>query len=298
VVAAIYVAAGMGVFAAILMSIFVKDRMPEKVAEKQGLMDVIPLVKESKALKAAYLCALITRADIIVLATYLIAWGVKFGTAQGMETGKATLMATIPMMVMGAISFLAFPIIGVMIDKKGRMPTMIVSLVFASLGMILLGFAPSPFSPICFVAASFVGIGMAGCIAGANTLAIDAAPITMMGSIMGGLNTMQPIGILFFLGLGGYLFDTVSPGSAFILKGVATAALLIWMFTIKDAVTKEIQPIFSMNWEDDAKRQMMKVPGGVRQGAIEGTEAYAQAEGIETITLDLCIKLKEMMAEG
>jgi hypothetical protein len=114
---------------------------------------------------------------------------------------------------------------------------------------------------------------------------------------MGGLNTMQPIGVLFFLGLGGYLFDTVSPGAAFILKGVATAALLIWMFTIKDAVTKEIQPTFIMNWEDDAKRQMMKVPGGVRQGAIEGTESYAQSEGIETITLDLCVKLKEMMEE-
>jgi len=298
VVAAIYVSAGMGVFAAIVMSLFVKDRMPEKPAEKQGLKDIIPLVKESKALKAAYMCALITRADVVVLATYLIAWGVKFGIAQGMETGKATLMATIPMMVMGVVSFLAFPVIGVMIDKKGRMPTLIVSLIFASLGMLLLGFAPSPFSPLCFIAASFAGIGLAGSIAGANTLAMDASPITMMGSIMGGLNTMQPIGILFFLGLGGYLFDNVSPGSAFILKGVATAGLLIWMFTIKDAVTKEISPTFNLNWEDDAKKQMMKVPGGVRQGAIEGTEAYAQSEGIETITLDLCVKLKEMMDEG
>ena len=297
VVAAIYVSAGMGVFAAILMSVFVKDRMPEKAAEKQGLKDVIPLVKKSMALKAAYLCTLIVRADVVVLATYLVAWGVKFGAAQGMETGKATMMAILPMMAMGVISFLAFPIIGVMIDKKGRMPTLIVCLVFAALGMLLLGVAPSPFSPLCFIAAAFIGIGFAGSIACANTLAIDASPITMMGSIMGGLNTMQPIGMLFFLGLGGYLFDTVSPGSAFILKGVATAVLLIWMFTIKDAVTKEIQPTFTMNWEEDAKRQMMKVPGGVRQGAIEGTEAYAQAEGIETITLDLCIKLKEMMAE-
>jgi MFS family permease len=297
VVAAIYVSACLGIFGAILMSIFVKDRMPEKAAGKKGLKDIIPLVKESKALKAAYVCALVTRADVIVLATYLIAWGVKYGAAQGMETGKATMMAILPMMAMGVVSFMAFPIIGVMIDKKGRMPTIIVSLVFASLGMLLLGVAPSPFSPLCFVAAAFAGIGMAGSIAGANTLAIDAAPITMMGSIMGGLNTMQPIGVLFFLGLGGYLFDTVSPGAAFILKGVATAALLIWMFTIKDAVTKEIQPTFSMNWEDDAKRQMMKVPGGVRQGAIEGTESYAQSEGIETITLDLCVKLKEMMEE-
>ena len=59
-----------------------------------------------------------------------------------------------------------------------------------------------------------------------------------------------------------------------------------------------IQPTFTMDWEEAAKQQMMKVPGGVRQGAIEGTEAYAQSEGIETITVDLCNKLKAMMDEG
>ena len=42
-------------------------------------------------------------------------------------------------------------------------------------------------------------------IAGANTLAADASPPGMIGGILGGLNTMQPIGVLFFLGLGGYL---------------------------------------------------------------------------------------------
>jgi hypothetical protein len=138
---------------------------------------------------------------------------------------------------------------------------------------------------------------MSGSIAGANTLAIDAAPITMMGSIMGGLNTMQPIGVLFFLGLGGYLFDAVSPASAFALKGVATLGLLVWVFSIKGDIIKEILPTFAMDWEPAARQQMMKIPGGVRQGAIEGTEAYAQSEGIETITLELCQKLRKMMDE-
>lgn len=283
---------------AILTLLFMKDRMPEKAPEKQGLKDVIPLVKESKALKAAYMCSLITRADVVVLATYLVAWGVKFGTVQGMDSGKATLMATIPMMVMGVVSFMAFPLIGVMLDKKGRMPTILLSLLFATIGMLLLGISPSPFSALCYIAAVFAGIGMSGSIAGANTLAIDASPITMMGSIMGGLNTMQPIGILFFLGFGGYLFDALTPGASFILKGAATGVLIVWLFTIKDAVTKEIQPVFTMDWEDAAKQQMMKIPGGVRQGAIEGAEMYAKDQGIKTITRELCEELRKMMDEG
>ncbi len=283
---------------AILTALFMKDRMPEKATEKQGLKDVIPLVKESKALKGAYICTLITRADVVILATYLLAWGVKVGTAEGMDSGKATLMATIPMMVMGVVSFLAFPLIGIMLDKKGRMPTIMFCVLLAGIGMLLLAAAPSPFSALCFVAAACAGIGLSGSIAGANTLAIDAAPITMMGSIMGGLNTMQPIGMLFFLGMGGYLFDSIAPAAAFVLKGSANILLLIWLFTIKDAVTKEIQPVFTMGWEDAAKQQMMKIPGGVRQGAIEGAEMYAKDQGLTKVTLELCQELRKMMDAG
>ena len=288
----------LAVLGAVLTAIFMKDRMPEQAVEKQGLKDVIPLVKESKALKAAYIATLITRADIVVLATYLVAWAVKAGPAAGYDSGKATLMATIPMMIMGVISLVAFPVVGIMLDKKGRMPTIIFSVLCAGISMLLLAVAPGPFHPLCYLAAIFAGIGMSGSIAGANTLAMDASPITLMGAVMGGLSTMQPIGILFFLGLGGVLFDGIAPGAAFALKGIASIVLVVWLFVIRNAVTKEIQATFNMEWEEAAKSQMMKIPGGVRQGAIEGTEAYAQEQGLTTVTLKLCQDLKKMMDEA
>jgi len=283
---------------AVLTAVFMKDRMPEKAVEKQGLKDVFPLVKKSKALKAAYLCCLVTRADIVVLATYLVAWAVKAGPAAGYDTGKATLLSIIPMIIMGVISLGAFPVISVMLEKKGRMTTILFSVLCAGAGMLLLAVAPGPFHPVCFLAAIFAGVGMAGSIVGANTLAMDASPITLMGSIMGGLSTMQPIGILFFLGLGGVLFDGVSPGAAFALKGLASILLAVWLFTIRNEVTQEIKATFTMDWEEAAKSQMMKIPGGVRQGAIEGTEAYAQDQGLKIITLQLCQELKKMMDEA
>jgi len=283
---------------AVLTAVFMKDRMPEKPTEKQGLKDVFPLLKEGKALKAAYWTALVTRADIVVLATYLIAWGVMEGPNAGYDSGKATLMATIPMMVMGVVSLVAFPVLGIMLDKKGRMSTIIFSVICAGLGMLLVALAPSPFHWLCFIAAIVAGIGMAGSIVGANTLAMDASPITLMGAVMGGLSTMQPIGILFFLGVGGVLFDSVAPGAAFALKGAACFVLVIWLFAIRKEVTQEIKATFTMNWEDAAKSAMMKIPGGVRQGAIEGTEAYAQDRGVEVITAEFCAELRKMMAEA
>jgi len=275
-----------------------KDRMPEKAAVKQGLRDVFPLLKESKAMKAAYWTALITRGDIVVLATYLIAWGVLVGPEHGYDSNKATLMATIPLMVMGVITMVAFPVLGVMLDKKGRIPVIIFSVICAGVSMLLIAVAPSPFHWLCFAASILAGIGMAGSIAGANTLAMDASPITLLGAVMGGLGTMQPIGILVFLGVGGVLFDSVAPGAAFALKGIASLLLVIWLFAIRKEVTLEIQASFSMEWETAARAAMMKIPGGVRQGAIEGTEAYAQDQGVTVITAEFCAELRKMMAEA
>ena len=115
---------------------------------------------------------------------------------------------------------------------------------------------------------------------------------------MGGLGTMQPIGILVFLGVGGVLFDSIAPGAAFALKGVVSLLLVFWLFAVSKAVTQEVSATFTMQWEEDAKKAMMKIPGGVRQGAIEGTEAYAQDQGVEIITAEFCAELRKMMAEA
>ena len=283
---------------AVLTTVFMKDRMPEKPTKKQGLKDIFPILKESKAMKAAYWTALITRGDIVVLATYLIAWGVLVGPEHGYDSNKATLMATIPLMVMGVITMVAFPVLGVMLDKKGRIPVIIFSVICAGVSMLLIAVAPSPFHWLCFAASILAGIGMAGSIAGANTLAMDASPITLLGAVMGGLGTMQPIGILVFLGVGGVLFDSVAPGAAFALKGIASLLLVIWLFAIRKEVTLEIQASFSMEWETAARAAMMKIPGGVRQGAIEGTEAYAQDQCVTVITAEFCAELRKMMAEA
>jgi MFS family permease len=202
------------------------------------------------------------------------------------------------MMLMGVISLVAFPVIGVMLDKKGRMPTLIFSIICAGVGMLLIAVAPGPFHPLCYVAAFVAGVGMAGSIVAANTLAMDASPITLMGAVMGGLSTMQPIGILFFLGLGGILFDAIAPGAAFALKGIVSLVLVVWLFAVRKEVTREIKATFSMDWEEAAKALMMKIPGGVRQGAIEGAEAYAQDQGLTVVTAALCRELKKMMDEA
>jgi hypothetical protein len=51
---------------------------------------------------------------------------------------------------------------------------------------------------------------------------------------------MSPIGMLFFLQVGGYVFDVLGPGWAFGIKGVASLLLGIWLFSIRRQVAAEL----------------------------------------------------------
>ncbi len=291
VVITLYLIAALALVSAVSTWTFLKDRMPETTKKKTGLKEVFPVVKKSIAIKSTYICSLITRADIVVLATFLGAWGVKHGAEIGMAAKDATFKAFIPMMVMGVVALLCFPVAGILLDRWGRVQTIILALISGAIGMFFFAFAPNPFSLLLYPGVIFISFGMAAAIAGANTLASDVAPKGMLGSVLGGLNTMQPIGVLFFLAVGGYLFDNYSPGWAFGLKGVATLILSGWMFTIKGDIIEELKETaspdklpFTMEWEEEAKKMLEKVPGAFREAAVTGTEEYAKSHSYDKIT--------------
>ena len=286
-----YITTGLAVAGAVFSVIGLRDRMPEKKAEKKGMVEILKLVNQKLPLKASYLVSLICRADIVIIATFLVSWAVKLADQYNMTSETATLKGSIPMIVMGVFSMIAMPIIGILIDKWGRVPTILLSLFLGGVGLILIGISPDPFTGLIFLAIILAGFGMSGAIIGANTLAVDAAPPGLIGSILGGLNTMQPIGVLFFLSLGGYLFDAFGPGWAFGMKGAATLVLTIWMFMVRGRLTEELQETasldsltFTMEWEDEAKKMLEKVPAAFREAAVTGTEEYARNHNYEKIT--------------
>ncbi|MEI6125016.1 MAG: MFS transporter, partial [Pseudomonadota bacterium] len=221
--------------------VFLKERLPEtKKEDKKSVKELARVVLKSPALKASYLCSLISRADITVMATFLISWAVQAGEKFQMTSAAATQKGSIPMIIMSIVTFIAFPFIGIMLDKWGRLPTIILTLISGGSGLIIISVCPSPFSALTYCAVILVGFGIAGAIAGANTMATDVSPKALVGSILGGLNTMQPIGMLFFLQLGGYMFDVLGPGWAFGLKGAANLLLAVWLILQKKSIGEEL----------------------------------------------------------
>ena len=63
------------------------------------------------------------------------------------------------------------------------------------------------------------------------------------------------------------------------------------MFFVKDSIKSEAEKFtsfdnlkFTMEWEEDAKKMLEKVPAPFREAAVSGTEEYAREHSYEKIT--------------
>ena len=87
-----------------------------------------------------------------------------------------------------------------------------------------------------YLCVAFMGLGIAGAVTGANTIASEVSPRPLLGSVLGGLNSMHPLGVLFFLQVGGLLFDKVGYNAPFMMKGIVNLAWGLSLFTIRKRV--------------------------------------------------------------
>jgi MFS family permease len=231
-----YISGTIGLLGLIVTLLGLVDRMPKEKAKKRGVREVYNVVSKRLAVKVGYITTLVARADILVIATFLIVWMVYMADKAGISPIKATARGGIVMLVMALVSLVTWPIIGILLDRWGRVPVIITALISAGSGFCLIAATKNPFSPMVYLYVTMLGVGFAAASAGANALAADAAPKPLLASIIGALHMMQPIGSLIFLQMGGFLFDWLGPWSAFALKGVADLALGLWIFAVRKSI--------------------------------------------------------------
>jgi MFS family permease len=231
-----YISGALGFIGALVSRLWVVDRMPKEKPKRLGIKETYNVVSKSLALKVSYVATLLARSDSMIASIFLIVWAVYAAEEFGISPVKATAKGGIIIMVGAMAAFLAFPIAGVLLDRWRRVPVVISGFIVSGVGFCLAAATENPFSPAMYLFVSLMMVGMAAATTGANTLASDASPKPLLGSILGGLNTMHPIGALFFLQVGGFLFDTVGCGAPFALKGIANLACGLWILTIRTRV--------------------------------------------------------------
>lgn len=213
------------------------DRLPKEKAQKTGIKVIYQEVSKSLALKVGYIVTIITRGDIAIVATFIILWMVYMADSEGITAVKATARGGLVMMVTSLVTLIAYPILGILTDRVGRIPVIIAGLLVSGGAFCLMAITKNPFAPVVYLYASLICVGFSGVAVASTTLTADASPKQLLGSILGGFNTMQPIGILFFLQVGGYLFDKWGYWGPFALKGIVSILCGLWILTIKNRIT-------------------------------------------------------------
>ena len=229
-----YVAGAIGFLGALISRLCLVDRMPKEKPEKLGIQEIYRVVSKSLPLKVSYFTTFIARPDTSTIATFLIIWMVYAADKYGIT--QATARGGMVMGTMGLVSFIAFPAIGVLLDRWGRVPVLICGLISGGIGFCIAGVTDNPFSPVMYLCVAFMGLGIAGAVTGANTIASEVSPRPLLGSVLGGLNSMHPLGVLFFLQVGGLLFDKVGYNAPFMMKGIVNLAWGLSLFTIRKRV--------------------------------------------------------------
>ncbi len=214
------------------------ERMPEGKAEKAGFREIYRIVKKSPSLKATYLSTLIARMDIGFITIFFIVWLVYAGEKAGMSSVEATARGSVAMIVMSVASLLAFPLIGYLLDKWGRVQVLISSLVTGGLGLIFMALTEDPFSPLMNIFVPLVALGFAGNTVAGLTLTSDVSPKKYLGSVLGGLNTMMPLGLV-FVQLGGFLLDEFGYWAPFLMKGLMDFVCVGYILIFRKSIMQE-----------------------------------------------------------
>lgn len=231
-----YMGGAMGVLGVLVTQLGLVDRLPKEKAQKLGIKEIYGIVSKSLALKVTFVTTLLVRVNINVLTIFVIVWIVYAGEKFGISTAKATARGGMVMLAMSVACIIAYPIMGVLLDRWGRVQVLITALIAGGVGFFLIAVTKNPFSATMFFSVSLAAVGFAGATVASTTLTADVSPKPLLGSILGALNTMQPLGFLIFLQLGGLLFDTLGPWGPFAMKGILDVACGLWILAIRKGI--------------------------------------------------------------
>lgn len=233
----LYLGGLLGLFGVLIARGGLVDRMQWRQTGKTGVKEIYRAVSKSFTLQVSYCAAFVTRADLAIPSTLLMVWMVSVAQTFEYTTFEATARGGIILMSGSLFSLISYSAIGTLIDRMGRTPVLIGTLIASGTGYLLIATTHNPFANVMILYVCLLSFGKNGAIVAANTLASDAAPKPVLGGVLGGLNTVGTLGIILFLQSSGYLFDNVSYASPFLVKGLANALFGVWVWKVKGRIT-------------------------------------------------------------
>lgn len=228
--------AGLAAFAGAWLSRdFLVEIAPKTEEKSFPFRAVKELLKKDRRLRLSFLAAFSSRNDMVIVGLFLMTWFIYYSDLlPGVDNTQAAGRAGVIIGYIGLVVLVTIPVWGWSIVRFGRVSALVAGLLLSGIGFVTIGLIYNPMSWWILLPATLVGMGQAGCLLAPQTLALDIAPEEIRGSVMGAFNTVGCIGIIFFLQVGGVLFDWISPTSPFLFTGVANFVIMFYGLSIRE----------------------------------------------------------------
>jgi len=181
----------------------------------------------------AYLAALVSRGDNVVIGMYLSLWAQQAGMAAGLSAGDAQGKAGIMVAIVSGSPILFAAGFGILNDRLNRLSFLILALALSVIGYMGFGSLDYPIMGLAIPVGIFMGCGQVACIIASQTLIGQEADPRIAGSTLGAFNFFGAIGTMISGVLGGYLFDKWTSGGPFLMMGIASFGLMLACIAVR-----------------------------------------------------------------
>ena len=196
---------------------------------------ILRLLKDERRLRLSFAAGFLARSDMVIIALFLMLWCVYFAEQAGVTSEEAAAHAGLMIGLAGIVVMLSIPFWKTFIEGYGRIPAIAASVALSGLGFILFGLVGNPFDWFVTLPVMVTAAGQTGCFVTPTILAIDLTPPDMRGSLLGAFNIVGSLGIVFFIQIGGILFDVMGPASPFVFVGLANLIVMAYAIAVMNS---------------------------------------------------------------
>jgi len=193
------------------------------------------LWKDERRLRLSFATGFLARSDMVITALFLMMWCVYSAERGGVTSEEAAAHAGLMIGLAGVVVMVSIPFWKTFIEHYGRVPAIAISLALSGLGFMLMGLVGNPFDWFVMLPIIVTAAGQTGCFVTPSILAVDLTPPDIRGSLLGAFNIVGGIGQVFFIQIGGILFDKMGPASPFVFVGLANIVVMAYAIAVMNS---------------------------------------------------------------
>ena len=193
------------------------------------------LLEDDRRLRLSFATGFLARSDMVITALFLMLWCVYFAERAGVTREEAAAHGGLMIGLAGVVVMLSLPFWKAFIEHYGRIPAIAASVALSGLGFMLMGLVVNPFDWFVVLPVTVTAAGQAGCFVTPSILAVDVTPPDIRGSLLGAFNVVGGMGQVFFIQIGGILFDAMGPASPFVFVGLANLIVMAYAISVMNS---------------------------------------------------------------